>query len=80
MGVGVDAEIVSGILTSKVFLSVCLSQYLKMRFGRGMQLLGSIQFIVATVRHTSQCSQIFCIFSRQRRILCSYADNFQHGS
>lgn len=29
---------------------VCLSQYLKMRFGRGMQLLGSIQFLVATVR------------------------------
>lgn len=31
---------------------VCLSQYLKMRFGRGMQLLGSIQFLVATVRST----------------------------
>lgn len=28
---------------------ICLSQYLKMRFGRGMQLLGSIQFILATV-------------------------------
>lgn len=41
-----------------------------------MQLLGSIQFIVATVRHMSQCSQIFYIFPRQRRILCSYADNF----
>lgn len=27
-----------------------LSQYLKMRFGRGMQLLGSIQFLVVTVR------------------------------
>lgn len=31
---------------------VCLLQYLKMRFGRGMQLLGSIQFLVATVRST----------------------------
>lgn len=29
-----------------------MSQYLKMRFGRGMQLLGSIQFLIATVRRT----------------------------
>lgn len=32
--------------------AVRLPQYLKMRFGRGMQLLGSIQFLVATVRST----------------------------
>lgn len=29
---------------------VCLSQYLEMRFGRGMQLLGCFQFLVVNVR------------------------------
>lgn len=49
-------------ICSVITSAICLSQYLKMRFGRGMQLLGSIQFLVATVRQTPLCSQILCIF------------------
>lgn len=45
----------AAILTSPV----CLSQYLRMRFGRGMQLLGSVQFLVATVRHLCFSSLAF---------------------
>ncbi len=36
----------------QVPINVLVCQYLGMRFGRGMQLLGSLQFIVATVRET----------------------------
>ncbi len=36
----------------QVLINVLVCQYLGMRFGRGMQLLGSLQFIVATVRET----------------------------
>lgn len=49
-------------ICSVIISAICLSQYLKMRFGRGMQLLGSIQFLVATVRQTSLCSQILLFF------------------
>lgn len=51
--------------------AVCLSQYLKMRFGRGMQLLGSIQFLVATVRKTTLCSLTQCWRS------CNYCNFMQ---
>ncbi len=51
--------------------AVCLSQYLKMRFGRGMQLLGSIQFLVATVRQTSLCYSVTLHSRRQSCIRCS---------
>uniref|UniRef100_A0A8C4INR9 Solute carrier family 5 member 5 n=1 Tax=Dicentrarchus labrax TaxID=13489 RepID=A0A8C4INR9_DICLA len=51
---------INSLLTAYLFLPVFFrlgitstNQYLKMRFGRGMQLLGSIQFLVATVRQTS---------------------------
>uniref|UniRef100_A0A671UG58 Solute carrier family 5 member 5 n=1 Tax=Sparus aurata TaxID=8175 RepID=A0A671UG58_SPAAU len=54
---------INSTLTAFLFLPVfyrmgitSTNQYLKMRFGRGMQLLGSIQFLVATVRKTSLCS------------------------
>lgn len=40
------AQIFCWVVTVALFLT----QYLKMRFGRGMQLLGSIQFLVVTVR------------------------------
>uniref|UniRef100_A0A3Q1CUJ7 Solute carrier family 5 member 5 n=1 Tax=Amphiprion ocellaris TaxID=80972 RepID=A0A3Q1CUJ7_AMPOC len=50
---------INSLLTAYLFLPVFFrlgitstNQYLKMRFGRGMQLLGSIQFLVATVRQT----------------------------
>lgn len=43
---GMGAQIFCCVVTE----AVRLSQYLKMRFGRGMQLLGSIQFLVVTVR------------------------------
>uniref|UniRef100_A0A667X7H6 Solute carrier family 5 member 5 n=1 Tax=Myripristis murdjan TaxID=586833 RepID=A0A667X7H6_9TELE len=50
---------INSMLTAYLFLPVfyrlgitSTNQYLKMRFGRGMQLLGSIQFLVATVRQT----------------------------
>ncbi|KAG8003109.1 Sodium/iodide cotransporter [Nibea albiflora] len=46
---------INSLLTAYLFLPVFFrlgitstNQYLKMRFGRGMQLLGSIQFLVAT--------------------------------
>lgn len=42
-----DAEILCHVITPAVHMS----QYLKMRFGRGMQLLGSVQFLLATVRY-----------------------------
>uniref|UniRef100_A0A3B4ZAC2 Solute carrier family 5 member 5 n=1 Tax=Stegastes partitus TaxID=144197 RepID=A0A3B4ZAC2_9TELE len=50
---------INSLLTAYLFLPVFFrlgitstNQYLKMRFGRGMQLLGSIQFLIATVRQT----------------------------
>lgn len=50
---------INSLLTAYLFLPVfyrlgvtSTNQYLKMRFGRGMQLLGSIQFIVATLLYT----------------------------
>ncbi|KAK9519465.1 hypothetical protein VZT92_022193 [Zoarces viviparus] len=50
---------ISSLLTAYLFLPVFFrlgitstNQYLKMRFGRGMQLLGSIQFLVATLLYT----------------------------
>ncbi|XP_075896729.1 sodium/iodide cotransporter isoform X1 [Nelusetta ayraudi] len=50
---------INSLLTAYLFLPVFFrlgitstNQYLKMRFGRGMQLLGSIQFIVATLLYT----------------------------
>uniref|UniRef100_A0A3B4TXR3 Solute carrier family 5 member 5 n=1 Tax=Seriola dumerili TaxID=41447 RepID=A0A3B4TXR3_SERDU len=49
---------INSLLTAYLFLPVFFrlgitstNQYLKMRFGRGMQLVGSIQFLVATVLH-----------------------------
>ncbi|KAK2835376.1 hypothetical protein Q5P01_015860 [Channa striata] len=50
---------INSLLTAYLFLPVFFrlgitstNQYLKMRFGRAMQLLGSIQFIVATLLYT----------------------------
>ncbi|XP_041791600.1 sodium/iodide cotransporter [Chelmon rostratus] len=50
---------INSLLTAYLFLPVFFrlgitstNQYLKMRFGRGMQLLGSIQFLVATLLYT----------------------------
>uniref|UniRef100_A0A3B5L4D1 Solute carrier family 5 member 5 n=1 Tax=Xiphophorus couchianus TaxID=32473 RepID=A0A3B5L4D1_9TELE len=50
---------INSLLTAYLFLPVFFrlgitstNQYLKMRFGRGMQLLGSIQFILATLLYT----------------------------
>ncbi|XP_040040744.2 sodium/iodide cotransporter [Gasterosteus aculeatus] len=50
---------ISSLLTAYLFLPVfyrlgitSTNQYLKLRFGRGMQLLGSIQFLVATLLYT----------------------------
>uniref|UniRef100_A0A673AC22 Solute carrier family 5 member 5 n=1 Tax=Sphaeramia orbicularis TaxID=375764 RepID=A0A673AC22_9TELE len=50
---------INSLLTALLFLPVFFrlgitstNQYLRMRFGRGMQLLGSIQFIVATLLYT----------------------------
>ncbi|XP_073332570.1 sodium/iodide cotransporter [Pagrus major] len=50
---------INSLLTAFLFLPVfyrlgitSTNQYLKMRFGRGMQLLGSIQFLVATLLYT----------------------------
>ncbi|KAJ4942739.1 hypothetical protein JOQ06_005253 [Pogonophryne albipinna] len=50
---------ISSVLTAYLFLPVFFrlgitstNQYLKMRFGRGMQLLGSFQFLVATLLYT----------------------------
>ncbi|XP_054458949.1 sodium/iodide cotransporter [Anoplopoma fimbria] len=50
---------ISSLLTAYLFLPVFFrlgitstNQYLKLRFGRGMQLLGSIQFLVATLLYT----------------------------
>lgn len=68
------AEIVCCVITSAVHLS----QYLKMRFGRGMQLLGSIQFLVATVRQTSLCSQILCIFEHKVVFIALTLDDTLH--
>uniref|UniRef100_A0A3Q3EBA3 Solute carrier family 5 member 5 n=1 Tax=Labrus bergylta TaxID=56723 RepID=A0A3Q3EBA3_9LABR len=50
---------INSLLTAYLFLPVFFrlgitstNQYLKLRFGRGMQLLGSIQFLVATLLYT----------------------------
>ncbi|XP_076009178.1 sodium/iodide cotransporter isoform X2 [Genypterus blacodes] len=50
---------VNCVLTSFLFLPVfyrlgitSTNQYLRMRFGRGMQLLGSLQFLIATLLYT----------------------------
>ncbi|XP_069558406.1 sodium/iodide cotransporter [Brachyistius frenatus] len=50
---------INSLLTAYLFLPVfyrlgitSTNQYLKMRFGRGMQLLGSIQFLLATLLYT----------------------------
>ncbi|XP_043985778.1 sodium/iodide cotransporter [Gambusia affinis] len=50
---------INSLLTAYLFLPVFFrlgitstNQYLKMRFGRGMQLLGSVQFILATLLYT----------------------------
>ncbi|XP_068446160.1 sodium/iodide cotransporter [Clinocottus analis] len=50
---------ISSLITAYLFLPVfyrlgitSTNQYLKMRFGRGMQLLGSVQFLVATLLYT----------------------------
>ncbi|XP_006792072.2 sodium/iodide cotransporter [Neolamprologus brichardi] len=50
---------INSLLTAYLFLPVFFrlgitstNQYLRMRFGRGMQLLGSIQFLVATLLYT----------------------------
>ncbi|XP_061681329.1 sodium/iodide cotransporter [Syngnathoides biaculeatus] len=50
---------INSLLTAFLFLPVFFrlgitstNQYLKMRFGRGMQLLGSVQFLVATLLYT----------------------------
>ncbi|XP_022622600.1 sodium/iodide cotransporter [Seriola dumerili] len=50
---------INSLLTAYLFLPVFFrlgitstNQYLKMRFGRGMQLVGSIQFLVATLLYT----------------------------
>lgn len=51
-------------------LAICLSQYLKMRFGRGMQLFGSIQFLLATVRTAS----LFCPSLKRPSIQMSERD------
>ncbi|XP_041863103.1 sodium/iodide cotransporter isoform X2 [Melanotaenia boesemani] len=50
---------INSLLTAYLFMPVFFrlgitstNQYLKMRFGRGMQLLGSIQFVLATLLYT----------------------------
>ncbi|KAM9848881.1 sodium/iodide cotransporter [Aulostomus maculatus] len=50
---------INSVLTAYLFLPVfyrlgitSTNQYLSMRFGRGMQLLGSVQFLVATLLYT----------------------------
>lgn len=50
---------INSVLTAYLFLPVfyrlgitSTNQYLKMRFGRGMQLLGSVQFLIATLLYT----------------------------
>ncbi|XP_026179372.1 sodium/iodide cotransporter isoform X2 [Mastacembelus armatus] len=50
---------INSILTAYLFMPVfyrlgitSTNQYLRMRFGRGMQLLGSVQFLVATLLYT----------------------------
>ncbi|XP_013866246.1 sodium/iodide cotransporter [Austrofundulus limnaeus] len=50
---------INSLLTAYLFLPVffhlgitSINQYLKMRFGRGMQLLGSFQFLLATLLYT----------------------------
>ncbi|XP_072770736.1 sodium/iodide cotransporter-like [Nerophis lumbriciformis] len=52
-------QTINTLLTAYLFLPVFFrlrikstNQYLKIRFGRGMQLLGSVQFLVATVLYT----------------------------
>ncbi|XP_076860525.1 sodium/iodide cotransporter isoform X2 [Brachyhypopomus gauderio] len=52
-------QTLNSLLTAVLFLPVfyrlritSAHQYLKMRFGRGMQLLGSLQFLIATLLYT----------------------------
>ncbi|XP_068176509.1 sodium/iodide cotransporter [Antennarius striatus] len=52
-------QTINSLLTAYFFLPIFFrlqitstNEYLKMRFGRGMQLLGSIQFLVVTVLYT----------------------------
>uniref|UniRef100_A0A3Q3JII4 Solute carrier family 5 member 5 n=1 Tax=Monopterus albus TaxID=43700 RepID=A0A3Q3JII4_MONAL len=61
---------INSLLTAYLFLPVFFrlgitstNQYLKMRFGRGMQLLGSVQFLVATVRKIWLFPLVIPVFS-----------------
>ncbi|XP_062306560.1 sodium/iodide cotransporter [Osmerus eperlanus] len=55
------------------------NQYLKMRFGRGMQLLGSVQFIVATLLYTGIVIYAPALILNQATGLNMWASLFSTG-
>ncbi|CAJ1060818.1 sodium/iodide cotransporter [Xyrichtys novacula] len=79
-------QTINSLLTAYLFLPVFFrlgitstNQYLKMRFGRGMQLLGSIQFIVATLLYTGIVIYAPALIVNQATGLNMWASLFSTG-
>uniref|UniRef100_A0A8C1XZW7 Solute carrier family 5 member 5 n=1 Tax=Cyprinus carpio TaxID=7962 RepID=A0A8C1XZW7_CYPCA len=73
-------SLITAVLFVPVLINILVSQYLGMRFGRGMQLLGSLQFIVATYFCTFVLfSTAFSSFLNQATGLNMWASLFSTG-
>ncbi|XP_047443832.1 sodium/iodide cotransporter [Mugil cephalus] len=77
---------INSLLTAYFFMPVFFrlgitstNQYLKMRFGRGMQLLGSVQFIVATLLYTGIVIYAPALILNQATGLNMWASLFSTG-
>ncbi|KAM9831453.1 sodium/iodide cotransporter [Neosynchiropus ocellatus] len=77
---------INAVLTAYLFLPVfyrlgitSTNQYLRMRFGRGMQLLGSIQFIVVTLLYTGIVIYAPALILNQATGLNIWASLFSSG-
>ncbi|XP_071386737.1 sodium/iodide cotransporter [Centroberyx affinis] len=77
---------INSLLTAFLFLPVfyrlgitSTNQYLRMRFGRGMQLLGSLQFLVATLLYTGIVIYAPALILNQATGLNMWASLFSTG-
>ncbi|KAJ8374704.1 hypothetical protein SKAU_G00052840 [Synaphobranchus kaupii] len=77
----------SSLITAYLFLPVfyklgitSTNQYLQMRFGRGMQLLGSFQFLVATLLYTGVVILAPALILNQATGLNMWASLFSTGA
>ncbi|XP_069377913.1 sodium/iodide cotransporter [Paralichthys olivaceus] len=77
---------INSLLTAYLFLPIFFrlgitstNQYLKMRFGRGMQLFGSIQFLIATLLYTGIVIYAPALILNQATGLNMWASLFSTG-